>query len=142
MTAQVEDAVAVSGTTWVGVCRVEDLAPERGAAALVDGVQVALVRLVDGRVLAVQQLDPFCGAHVLSRGIVGTRSVDGEDVATIASPMYKQVFDLTTGRCLDAVGKVPVAGHAPDLRTWPVRVVDGAVAVGVADGAVAVGGAG
>lgn len=135
--AQVEDLVTDNGTVWVEVCRLDDLAPERGAAALVGGEQVALVRLLDDRVCAVQQLDPFCGAYVISRGIVGSRSVDGEDVPTIASPMYKQVFDLTTGRCLDAVGKDPV-----DLRTWPVRVVDGSVLLGVGAGAGPVGGAG
>ncbi|MGW6129140.1 nitrite reductase small subunit NirD [Cellulomonas sp. NPDC055163] len=134
--AQVEELV-VEDVAWVDVCRLDDLAPERGAAALVGGDQVALVRLLDDRVLAVQQLDPFCGAYVMSRGIVGTRSVDGVDVPTVASPMYKQVFDLTTGRCLDAVGKEPA-----DLRTWPVRVVAGSVQVGVAAGSVAVGGAG
>lgn len=135
--AQVEELVTDGELTWVDVCRLDDLAPERGAAALVGGDQVALVRLLDDRVLAVQQLDPFCGAYVMSRGIVGSRSVDGADVPTVASPMYKQVFDLTTGRCLDAVGKQPV-----DLRTWPVRVVAGSVQVGVTAGSVAVGGAG
>ncbi|WP_448630020.1 nitrite reductase small subunit NirD [Cellulomonas soli] len=114
---------------WVAVCRLDDLAPERGAAALLDGTQVALVRLLDDRVLAVQQRDPFCDAHVLSRGIVGSRLVDGVDVPTIASPMYKQVFDLLTGRCLDRAGKEPVPGLAADLRTWPVRVLDGVVLV-------------
>jgi nitrite reductase (NADH) small subunit len=34
---------------------------------------------------------------VLSRGIVGCRG----GVPTVASPMFKQVFDLRTGRCLD-----------------------------------------
>jgi len=115
-----------AGTSrWTAVCRLEDLAPERGAAALVDGQQVALVRLLDDRVLAVQQLDPFSGAHVMSRGIVGSRSVEGSDVPTIIGPMYKQVFDLETGRCLDGAGKPPV-----DLRTWHVVVIDGVVQVG------------
>ena len=40
--------------------------------------------------------------------------------------MYKQVYDLRTGACLDSIGMEPVA-----LRTWPVRVVDGEVLVGV-----------
>ncbi|QIK84577.1 nitrite reductase (NAD(P)H) small subunit [Sanguibacter sp. HDW7] len=116
-------------TTWVRVCALADLAVERGAAALVDGEQLALVRLVDGTVLAVQQLDPFCGSHVLARGIVGSRTVDGASVPTLSSPMYKQVFDLRTGACLDAVGRVPLDGLAADLRTWAVRVVDGGVEV-------------
>jgi len=122
----VEDAV----TTWTAVCRLDDLARERGAAALVDGEQVALFRLADDRVLAVQQHDPFCDAYVLSRGIVGSRAVDGSEVATVASPMHKQVFDLVTGRCLDPVGKEPVRGTTADLRVWPVRVVDDVVEVG------------
>ena len=117
-------------TVWTTVCRLDGLAPERGAAALVDGEQVALFRLLDGRVLAVQQHDPFSDAHVISRGIVGSRSVDGDEVPTVASPMYKQVFDLTTGRCLDVAGKDPARDLAPDLRTWPVRVRDGIVEVG------------
>ncbi|HEX5331729.1 MAG TPA: nitrite reductase small subunit NirD [Cellulomonas sp.] len=110
---------------WTAVCRLDDLAPERGAAALVGGEQVALVRLHDDRVLAVQQLDPFSGAHVMSRGIVGSRSIDGTDVPTLTAPMYKQVFDLETGRCLDGAGKAPL-----DLRTWDVVVTDGVVQVG------------
>ena len=111
---------------WVSLCRVTDLEPERGAAALLGSEQLALVRLLDDRVLAVQQLDPFSGAYVISRGIVGSRVVDGVERPTIASPMYKQVFDLETGECLDAVGREP-----QDLRSWPVRVVDGHVEVRV-----------
>lgn len=115
------DPAEHSGTgAWVPVCRLTDLATERGAAALVDGEQVALVRTVDDEVHAVDQRDPFSGAHVMSRGIVGTRG----EVTTLASPMHKQVFDLSTGRCLDAMGGEPLA-----LRVWPVRVVDGVVEV-------------
>ncbi len=120
---------AVETAVWTTVCRLDELAPERGAAALLGGDQVALVRLLDGRVLAVQQHDPFSDAFVLSRGIVGSRVVDGAQVPTIASPMYKQVFDLSTGRCLDVAGKQPVRDLSPDLRTWPVRVRDGLVEV-------------
>ncbi|MGP7961479.1 nitrite reductase (NAD(P)H) small subunit [Sanguibacter sp. A247] len=122
--------LSMLSVTWVPVCTLDDLAPERGAAALVAGDQVALVRLVDGSVAAVQQLDPFCGSHVLARGIVGSRLVEGTRVPTLASPMYKQVFDLRTGVCLDPVGRVPLDGQGPDLRTWPVRVVAGVVEVG------------
>ena len=108
---------------WTAVCHLADLVPERGAAALVQGEQVALFRLhaPDDVVLAVQQLDPFSGAHVMARGIVGSRG----DAPTVASPMYKQVFDLVTGQCLDPVGREP-----EHLRTWQVRVEGGLVMVG------------
>lgn len=114
-------SVEVTGTT-VRVCRLDDLVLDRGVAALVGGEQVALFRVSDREVLAVQQLDPMCGAHVMSRGIVGSRG----EVLTVASPMHKQVFDLHTGRCLDALGK-----QLRHLRVWPVQVsADGDVLVG------------
>ncbi|MBE1876965.1 nitrite reductase small subunit NirD [Myceligenerans pegani] len=122
---------AVSGdVVWHAVCPVDDLMPERGVAALLDGVQVAVFLLAepyDGvRVRAVQNLDPFSGAYVLSRGIVGTR--DG--VPTVASPIYKQVFSLVTGECLVKADKEPKAGLAADLTVLPARVRDGVVEVG------------
>ena len=103
---------------WVEVCALDDLPRERGAAALVGGHQVALFRTFDDAVYAVQQLDPYSGAYVVSRGIVGTRG----GVPTVASPMYKQVFDLRTGVCLDTQGKEPAS-----LAVWPVAVRDGDV---------------
>lgn len=105
------------------VCALADLLPERGTGALLGEHRIALFRLPDDRVLAVQQRDPYSGANVLSRGIVG----DVDDAPTVTSPMYKQVWDLTTGACLDPVGKEPV-----DLRTYPVVVADGDVLVTVA----------
>ncbi len=87
---------------------VDRLVPERGAAILVDGQQVALF-LVDGSVYAVSHHDPYSGANVMARGIVGS---SGERV-TVASPMYKQVFDLATGVCLsEPTVRLPV------WRTW------------------------
>lgn len=110
----------VATRPWVPVCRLTDLAPERGAAALVAGEQVALVRMVDDVVHAVDQRDPFSGAHVMSRGIVGSRG----DAPTLTSPMHKQVFDLRTGECLESMGREPER-----LRVWPVRVTHGVVEV-------------
>lgn len=103
--------------TWTKVCAVDLLAVDRGAAALVDGHQVAVFRLANGEVYAVDHHDPFSGANVMARGLVGTRG----DTSTVASPIYKQVFDLATGRCLD--------DETVSLRSWPVRVVDGMVEV-------------
>lgn len=81
----------------VPVCRYDDLVPERGVAALVDGVQVAVFRLHDGTVRAVSHHDPISGANVIARGLVGTRGSE----PVVASPMYKQAFSLLDGRCLD-----------------------------------------
>lgn len=103
--------------TWTKVCALDALAVDRGAAALVEGEQVAIFRLASGDVYALDHRDPFSGANVLARGLVGTRG----DRPTVASPVYKQVFDLTTGVCLD--------DETVAVRSWPVRVVDGAVEV-------------
>lgn len=102
---------------WVPVCRYDDLLPERGVAALLDGIQVAIFRTYDGAVHAVGNHDPFSGANVLARGITGSRG----DVPTVASPMHKQTFDLRTGRCLD--------DPAVSVPVWPTCVVDGVVQV-------------
>ncbi len=83
---------------WVEVCEIDRLIPDRGVAALVDGHQVAAFRLADGTLHAVDNVDPCSGAAVLSRGIVG----DAGGITTVASPLYKQRFDLATGTCLDA----------------------------------------
>ena len=109
---------AVSQTAWVAVCRLADLEPEVGVAALVHGEAVAIVRTYDGNVHAISNYDPCSRASVLARGIVGTR--DG--VPVVFSPMHKQAFDLRTGQCLDdAAVRVP---------TYDVAVADGLVRVG------------
>ena len=109
---------------WVRVCDIDDLTVERGCAALVRGEQVALVRTITGDVFAVAHTDPFSGANVIARGIVGTRG----GVPTITSPMYKQVFDLRNGRCLDTAGYQPKSGTG-DLAVWDVLISDGDVLV-------------
>jgi len=105
---------------WEPVCAVGRLEVERGVAALVGHTQIAVFRLYDGAVHAIGNIDPLTGAAVLARGIVGTRGA----APTVASPIYKEVYDLRTGVCLDQPGvAVPV---------YPVRVRAGLVEVGVA----------
>ena len=108
--------------TWAAVCPLDDLEVERGVAALVNGQAVAIFRTHDGRVYGLGNQAPFSRASVLVRGIVGTRTVDGEEVPFVASPMHKHAFDLRSGQCLDEP-QVMVA-------SYDVRVVDGVVEVG------------
>jgi nitrite reductase (NADH) small subunit len=110
-------STATDAATFVAVCPATRLTANRGVAALVEGQAVAIFALADGQFAAIDNIDPCSGASVLSRGIVG--DVDG--APAVASPMYKQRFDLRTGRCLD-VEDVIVAVHH-------VRVIDGILEV-------------
>jgi len=119
-TTETKAGDALGATKFVPVCKLEDIVPSTGCAAMVDGVQVAVVRSPDGsEVFALGNFDPFSKAFVIARGIVGSR--DG--VLKIASPIYKQNFDLRTGVCLDD------ASHA--LPVFPVRIEKGIVLVAV-----------
>lgn len=102
---------------WVGICEVAHLTPDRPVAALIDGRQIAVVRTYDGSVYAVDNRDPFSGANVMSRGLVGSKQ--GKKV--IISPMYKQAFDLDTGICID--------DQTTSIRTANARVRSGKVEV-------------
>ncbi len=104
-------------TTWVDVCPLDKLIPGRGVCALVGPYQVAVFRVAGDEVYAVSNYDPFSRAFVLSRGIVGSRG----DRLKVASPVYKQSFDLRTGECLDE--------PTVSVPTFEVRVFDGMVQV-------------
>ncbi|MEE6178754.1 nitrite reductase small subunit NirD [Mycobacterium sp. 050134] len=83
---------------WTTACEYDRLIPGRGVGVLLDdGSQAALFRLDDGSVRAVGNIDPFSGAAVLSRGIVGDRG----GRVTVQSPILKQAFSLDDGECLD-----------------------------------------
>jgi nitrite reductase (NADH) small subunit len=111
-------AVPITRTgSWAEVCAYDDLLPERGVGALIGDQQVALFRTYDGELYAVGNLDPFSGAYVLSRGIVGSRG----NAPTVASPMYKEVFDLRTGVCLN--------DRSVRIPTYQVERIDGLVRI-------------
>jgi nitrite reductase (NADH) small subunit len=83
---------------WTTACSYDHLIPGRGVGVLLDdGRQAALFRLDDGSLHAIGNIDPFSGAAVLSRGIVGDRG----GRATVQSPILKQAFALDDGSCLD-----------------------------------------
>ncbi|MFF5990193.1 nitrite reductase small subunit NirD [Prauserella flavalba] len=110
---------AMAEQTWVAVCRTDAVPRAYGVAALLEnGEQVAIFRTEDDEFYGLSNLDPFSGAAVLSRGIIG----DTGGVPVVASPIYKQQFELRTGRCLD--------DDTVCVATYPVRVIDGVVHVG------------
>jgi nitrite reductase (NADH) small subunit len=109
-------------STWITVCSESDLVCGSGVCALVEtgskSQQVALFRETpDGPVYAISNYDPIGDANVLSRGIIGSLG----DKIVVASPLYKQHFNLETGECVeDASVKVP---------SWRTRIEQGAVQI-------------
>ena len=101
---------------WTTICQDEQLSANLGICALVGAYQVAVFRVKD-QVFALDNFDPFSGVNVISRGIVG----DLQGHLVVASPIYKQHFDLTTGQCLE--------DDTVSLNVFPVRVHKGAIQV-------------
>lgn len=100
---------------WINICALEDILPNTGVAALVDGHQVAIFRLEDDEVYALDNHCPASGANVLSRGLVG--DLGGELV--VASPIYKHHYRLRDGICLE--------DKDFSIRVHPVQVLGGMV---------------
>lgn len=105
-------------SAWIDVCHIDDLQPDSGVCALVEGRQVAIFYLPRLHVVyAIGNFDPFSEANVLSRGMVG--DLGGQPM--LASPMYKQHFNLQTGICFeDATVSVPA---------YPTRIENDRVAI-------------
>ena len=101
-----------SANNWVAICRLNDIVPDTGVCALLGGRHVAVFRVGDAspKIFAIDNVDPNAGASVLSRGLVGSI---GERIV-VASPIYKQHFDLASGECIEA------PEHS--VATWPARV--------------------
>ncbi len=98
-------------SNWTTVCKKDDIAPGVGVCALLDGEQVAIFRIAkNDELYAVSNFDPFGEANVLSRGITGSI---GESIV-VASPLYKQHFDLQTGVCVE--------DESVAIKVYPLRV--------------------
>jgi len=111
-----EGSVAIR--SWTVVCELDDIVPNTGVCALVGDEQVAVFRIGNRELYAIDNFDPNANASVLSRGLVG--SLAGRIV--VASPIYKQHFDLRTGECLEA------PEHS--VRAWLVRLEGDRVLLG------------
>ena len=118
--------VAPAGADWRDACAISDVPIGRGVCALFGARQIAIFRPGPAEeIFALDNFDPFSKASVLSRGIVGDRA----GVLKVASPIFKQNFDLRTGACLDDA--------TVRVTAYPARVRDGRVEVLVPAGAVA-----
>lgn len=104
---------------WYTACNVDDLIEGSGVCALINGQQVALFYLPneEQKLFAIDNYDPVGGANVLSRGIVG----DVQGNLVVASPLYKEHFNLFTGKCLEK--------PEYSVRVWNAQIVGNLVQV-------------
>lgn len=110
-------SAAASTPSWTDVCPVDDILPDTGVCALVQGRHVAVFRVGADRFFAIDNVDPKSGASVLSRGLVGSL---GERVV-VASPLYKQHIDLQSGECIEQP-ELSVSAHAVRTEGGLVQV--------------------
>ncbi len=116
----VQALVRETTSTWVDICPLAAITPNTGVCALVAGQQVAIFRVgSEDEVYAIGNYDPFSKVNVLSRGIVGDRN----GIPKVASPIYKQNFNLLTGQCLD--------DETVSIPTYQVRVFEDRVQIAV-----------
>lgn len=102
--------------SWTTICNEADIAPGTGVCALLGDEQVAIFKMLnDHQLFAISNYDPIGKANVLSRGITGSLG----DAMVVASPLYKQHFNLETGACLE--------DEAVSVKTYDVRINEGEV---------------
>ncbi|MCP8900391.1 nitrite reductase small subunit NirD [Gilvimarinus xylanilyticus] len=105
-------------TQWIEVCDKNALDSDTGVCALINGKQIAVfyVGKLD-EVFAIDNYDPIGKANVLSRGIIGTQ---GEHIC-VASPLYKEHYDLRTGECLEN-SDIRVTAYAVKIENGKVLI--------------------
>jgi nitrite reductase (NADH) small subunit len=100
--------------TDVVVGSVDEIPVGEGRTFAVDGAQIAVFRLRDGSLRAIDAVCPHRGGP-LADGLADDR--------VVVCPLHGHTFDLCTG--------AEAAGNAMSVRSYPVAVRDGAIQVSV-----------
>ncbi len=107
---------------WIDICSIDDLQPDSGICALAGNKQIAIFYMPkENSVYAINNYDPFGKANVLSRGMIG--DLNGKPM--VASPLYKQHFNLKTGVCFE--------DDNVKVETYAIRLTHGRVEVSVTE---------
>lgn len=105
---------------WNQVCALDNVYPATGVCALIEGKQIAIFRPSDeAQIFALDNMDPFACANVLSRGII----CEHQGKLWVASPLKKQRFNLEDGSCLEDA--------EVSISAYKTRVKDGHIEVQV-----------
>ena len=107
-------------SNFIDVCALNDINLDTGVCALVNEQQVAIFRpAASNDVFAINNFDPIGKANVLSRGLI----CDIKGMLTVASPLYKQHYSLTTGECLE--------DETISITTYPTKIENERVLVAI-----------
>jgi nitrite reductase (NADH) small subunit len=104
----------IANQEWFDICNVDDILQNMGRCALFNEQQVAIFRIKNKsgqeQFYAIDNYCPFSKSNTISRGLTGSIA----DKVVVASPIYKQHFELSTGLCLE--------DENVSLKTYPVRL--------------------
>ena len=110
-------------TRWFYACTINDVPENGGVCVKYHNEQIALFHFTRrGEWYATQNECPHRQQMALSRGMIGVQN----DEPKVACPFHKKTFSLRTGECLN--------GDECSLKTYPVKVEDGKVFIGVGIG--------
>lgn len=108
-------------TSWFVACSTTDVPENGGVCVKYKNTQIALFNFTRrGEWYATQNLCPHRMQMALSRGMIGSQNGEPK----IACPFHKNTFSLVDGRCL-------TSSDCGNLTTYPVKIEDGLVYIGV-----------
>ena len=108
--------------TWFYACSAKDVPQNGGVCVKYKNEQIALFHFTRrDEWYATQNECPHRMQMALSRGMIGTQ---GEE-PKVACPFHKRTFSLRTGECLN--------GEECAIKTFPVKVEEGKVFIGITD---------
>ena len=117
MTQALHPSCDRTSSDWTDICPLDSIVPDTGVCALVQGRHVAVFRIGSEQLYALDNVDPRSGASVLARGLVGNLG----NRLVVASPLYKEHFDLVSGECLQTPTH-SVRSHRVRLQAGRVQV--------------------
>jgi nitrite reductase (NADH) small subunit len=107
-------------TKWHKAIKVEDMTEDAGTCIKYNEEQIAVFYFKKrDEWYATQNLCPHKMQMILSRGMIGDKNGEPK----VACPFHKKTFSLKSGECL--------SGEEYTIKTYPVKVEDGYVYVGV-----------
>ena len=108
---------------WFPACKADDVPDNGGVCVKYGQQQIALFHFTRrGQWYASQNECPHRRQMALSRGMIGSMGTEPK----IACPFHKKTFSLVDGRCISGEEEY-------HIRTYPVKLENGFVYIGIAE---------